>query len=239
MADLTAVFEHARSLGYGLQAVIKSTDCPEPVVEAADSFDALWIVCNTGDRVQQRWLAGRDPEPLIADEANLIAGSAGPLDDFCRAELSALLIGHSYRMLFPHDYDQPLLPLVTILQGAGLLRPSPVMNSLHDRYGSWWAVRAVIALNYDRPAEGDLGQSPCLNCDAPCIRQCPAGAVSRTGWAFELCRDQRLQPDSGCLSHCPARQVCPAGVGFRYSEPVQRYHYRVSLNYLRAQPSRN
>ncbi len=232
MSGLVTLRSRARELGYGLQALL-----PLPGWIEAPGCTRLWLVCSTGDAVQRRWLAGRTVAACLAEEAATPAEtSAGPLDDFCRAELATLLDGLAYRFLFPHPYAELPFPLLKLLGELGWLRPSPLMNTLHAHIGSWWAVRAVVALagNDEAPVETTtLGADPCLGCAAPCISACPGGAVSRAGWRFEACAAQRLAPASPCAATCPARLACPAGAPLRYGSDVLAYHYGVSLRTLR------
>jgi len=226
MSAFSACRARAAALGYGLQTVLAGDADSAP-------FSALWLVCNTGASVQRRWAAGRPPAQLLALNATAPATSCGPLDDFCRAELSALLGALPHRVLFPHANGAPTLPLLPRLEAAGWLRPGPFMNTLHPRYGSWWAVRALIALDAEPDPAAALGDSPCVTCSAPCIEACPASAVSMAGWNGQACIRQRLDTASPCTADCRARSACPGGAEWRYDAATRAYHYGVSLATLR------
>ena len=237
MSGLARVFADAGRLGYGLQALLPSARLPGGCGNA-EGFSHLWLVCNAGARVQRRWLAGRDPESLLPVGADPAPGSCGPLDDFCRAELGGLLGGRGHRFLYPRAAAEPQAPLVAILAAAGLHRPSPLMQALHWRFGTWWAVRALIAVNAgagemipDAVAE-PLGVDPCPGCDRPCIRACPAGAVGPGSWHWRRCTAYRLEAGSACRRDCPARVACPVGAAFRYPVEVRAYHYGISRRFL-------
>ena len=234
---LASIYAAATRLGYRLQKTVSAYAVADHLPAGLPpELKTLWIVCNTGDQVQVRWLGERDPRDLMA--ANRRAGpeSAGPLDDFCRSELVALLGNIPHAVLFPSTRSEPLFLLMPVLRAAGLLRPSPIMNSLHHHYGSWWAVRAVIALQTQATSNrsDELGESPCLQCDAPCADACPGGAVNRVGWDFDACARQRLRVNSSCADCCPARLACPAGAAFQYDDRVLRYHYDTSRESLEA-----
>lgn len=235
--NLSSVIGVAARLGYRLQATVAADALTGHLPSSLPpAFRTLWIVCSTGDQVQGRWLGDRDPEEMMAVNVRAEPDSAGPLDDFCRSELVSLLGDRPHAVLFPSDRNARHWPLLPVLRAAGLLRPSPIMNSLHHRYGGWWAVRAVIALTEQAAIAclDDLGDSPCLSCDAPCVDACPGDAVHRKGWVFDACAMQRLREDSPCAYRCPARLACPAGAGFRYNDRVLHYHYGVSLQTLEA-----
>lgn len=237
--DLAAIRRQAAGLGYGLQAVLPVAAVPA-LVPLAAPWPALWLVCNTGDAVQARWRAGRPVAALLADNAAAGPASCGPLDDFCRAELGALLGLHAHRVLHPQPSSAAPLPLLAVLEAAGWLRPGPFMNTLHAGYGSWWAVRAVIALDAEADAAPEpLGASPCRDCPAPCVHACPAGAVARSGWDGGRCLEQRLADGSPCAGRCPAREICPAGRIWRYETATIAYHYGASQQTLRNWRVRN
>jgi len=234
MSRFDDIRARAAELGYAQQAVIAM---PMAIAAQAPDAERLWVVCSVGDAVQRRFLAGRDPALCLALEAETPPDSAGPLDDFCRAELAALLGDMPHGFLFPHPRRQAPLPLLAVLEAAGWQRASPVMSSLHARHGSFWAVRAVVALRAEHaPAivAPSLGDDPCLGCAAPCVEACPGGAVSaREGWRLEACAAERLLPRSPCATHCLSRLACPVGEGYRYDDAVLTYHGGVSLRALR------
>lgn len=227
MPEFAALQARARALGYGLQTVLAADCCPE----LAHGFSAIWLLANTGDAVQQRWLAGESVAHKLQQDAHSAPHSAGPLDDFCRAELGTLLATQAHHWLFPQPYGEPLAPLVKWLQAAGWWQPGPFMNSLHPRYGSWWAVRAVIALDAaPSGAQPAFTAQPCLDCPAPCVNACPAQAVAYSrAWDWQRCGQYRLAQDSACTSDCLARLACPLGAEWRYHAAVREYHYRASL----------
>lgn len=239
MPDFATLQAQAVALGYGLQAVLAADVCPE----LAHGFRGLWLLANTGDAVQQRWLAGASVAHKLQQNAHSPPHSAGPLDDFCRAELSTLLGARAQHWLFPHPYSEPLAPLVKLLQAAGWWHPGPFMNSLHPRYGSWWALRAVIALDATPvSAQPAFSAQPCASCSAPCVNACPPQAVALADvWDWQRCGQYRVTQDSACTSDCLARLACPLGADWRYSSAVRDYHYRASLPSLQryfAPPSR-
>jgi len=237
VSGLAPVFADAGRLGYGLQALLVAGCLPRGSGDTG-GFSHLWLVCSTGAMVQRRWLAGREPGPLVSAGAGPAPGSCGPLDDFCRAELGGLLGGRGHRFLYPRAAEEPQAPLVAVLEAAGLHRPSPLMQALHRRFGAWWAVRALIAVDAGAgemipgAMAEPLGADPCQGCDRPCARACPAGAVGPGGWDWRRCTTYRLEAGSACTRDCPARVACPVGAAFRYPVEVRAYHYGVSRRFL-------
>lgn len=225
-----AIRRQAAALGYGLQAMLPAAAMPLPAVAP---HTALWLVCNTGDAVQRRWRGERAVGTLLADNAAASLEACGPLDDHCRAELVALLGALPHRVLYPQPARAAPLPLLAVLAAAGWLRPGPFMNTLHARYGSWWAVRALIALDATPdPAPDPLGDAPCTGCEAPCVTACPAAAVTMSGWDALRCLPERSAAGSPCANRCPAREICPAGRDWRYEPATIAYHYGASQQTL-------
>jgi len=224
----------AAQLGYSLQARV-AMDRVRDIVTVPGHFDVLWVLCNADDQVQRRWLRGRSLGKRSTPTAARSPHTRGLLDAFCREELSRLLGERRHHFVFPVFGSEAFPPLVALLRRLGLYRPSPIMSTLHHRFGSWWAVRAVIALSgYLEPyPEPGLGLDPCLRCSAPCTAACPSGAVTREGWQWERCAAERCSDNSPCSDQCLARLVCPAGEESRYADSVIRYHYSASLPSLR------
>ncbi len=231
MSEIAHIARHAAQMGYGIQAWLAAADVQD-LMSLAEPFDHVWLVCSVGDTVQRRWLGHRDPELLALATAR---HERGGLDEHCRRELREMLGTLPHEFLFPESRHQTRAPLVALLGRAGLLRPSPIMSSLHRRYGSWWAVRAALAVGCETPPirNTGLGPDPCIDCPAPCIDACPADAVARAGWDWHACAEHRVREHSACADRCFARSACPIGTEHRYSEPVARYHYLASLPSVR------
>jgi len=230
VSDFESIAAQAARLGYSLQCCL-ATDQMRGIVQLPEHFDHVWVLCNVGDTVQRRWLGDQSPEERAAAYAQWPSETSGPLDEFCRSELSGLLADTVHEFLFPLPRRAPTPPLVALLDRLGLYRSSPIMSSLHGRFGSWWAVRAVIALRGPvvTAPQASLESDPCVGCPAPCVSACPSGAVTRDGWRWDRCAAERCSDGSDCADRCLARLVCPAGEPFRYSDPVVRYHYLASL----------
>ena len=108
------------------------------------------------------------------------------------------------------------------------------MIGVDNRWGSWFAYRAVIlcATDFAPTPVVDHG-SACTDCrDQPCITACPAGAAGAT-FNLPACADERLRPGSACAYGCLARNACPVGSEHRYAEAQIRHSFAQSLAMLR------
>jgi len=162
-------------------------------------------------------------------------GAPHPLDRFTRAEVEAAAattlgagaqpIGHA--IYYPFSGATPLLPFQRLGRAAGLGAPGPLGIQIHPTYGPWWAYRALLLWDLEAPDEPPVGDG-CAGCDAPCVAACPAGAVARDGFVYQLCRARRLA-DPACHLACAARSRCVRGPEQRYSERQLAFHMAASM----------
>jgi hypothetical protein len=161
-----------------------------------------------------------------------------PIDDFTvgvvRRWIAAMLPGRDACVLYPGPARVGLQALGRI---AGWHHDSPFMVGINQRFGSWFAYRALLVTDSDfRPGAPMTGDSPCVHCAArPCVAACPAGALGMAGERFDLerCIAYRSADGSRCASTCIARTTCPVGSEHRYPEAQIRHSYGRSLADLR------
>jgi hypothetical protein len=119
----------------------------------------------------------------------------------------------------------------TLAVAAGLGTPSMLGLVMHETYGLWLGLRAACFTVEALPTSRPPPESACLRCPAPCVVACPAGAIDqakvgtgRPGWKVDVCAQWNVQT-TDCASTCVARDVCPEGMGHRYSALQRQYHY--------------
>lgn len=146
-------------------------------------------------------------------------------------------------LLYPASNTFILAPW---LAAARVCYRSPLGLGIRPDVGLWLAVRAVLLVTlsqqqleqiHERYPPLDLAApSPCELCQQkPCLSACPAEAIHATqNFSGERCATYRLSIDSSCAQTCLARLACPLGAGARYDAPQLAYHYRLSLNTIRA-----
>ena len=164
--------------------------------------------------------------------------SADPVDDYSRnhtAYFARQYLGDdSWRLVHP---DGVFLPLNLLGELVGWGQPSPLGLGMHPEYGLWWAYRTVFLSQLPLPVtEPGAVPHPCNDCAGkPCLAACPAGALRPTG-RFDVyaCSDYRVSEGSSCAAQCLARQACPIGTAHRYTPDQITYHYRLSLETIKA-----
>ncbi|MGE0499459.1 MAG: hypothetical protein AB7I79_09395 [Rhizobiaceae bacterium] len=127
-----------------------------------------------------------------------------------------------------YPFEKPYHPFQAWARRAEGLRPSPLGILMHPRYGLWHAYRA--ALLFDVEIADQVAAAPIHLCDLcvgrPCLKPCPVGAHSETGFDYASCLthvglDQGIRcREDGCLD----RNACPYGVEYRYPATMQAFH---------------
>ena len=163
-------------------------------------------------------------------------GGVDPVDNYsiflAQRYASEYLVANS-EILYPSDYP---ISLREIGSRTGWSFPSPIGITIHPRYGTWYAYRALFLVNTQIPATPVPNmKNPCDICDSkPCQSVCPVTAVGDIG-AFDLdgCARFRIEDESPCSYQCISRNACPIGTEFRYTTEQMKYHYsrsRVSMS---------
>lgn len=153
-------------------------------------------------------------------------GSPDPLDAWSVEVVRPVAEALGGTAWFPSE--RPWQPFQQWAMRAEGLKPSPLGILMHPRYGLWHAYRG--ALLFEEEIEiPDAGPKVHL-CDTcagkPCLKACPVGAYSVSGFDH-----------AGCLSHvrggqggpcrsggCLDRNACPYGTEWRYRLEAQAFH---------------
>jgi hypothetical protein len=161
-----------------------------------------------------RWLEGRPH------------GLQNPLDSWSREVIGAVAQQFGARAVSPSD--RPWLPFQQWAMRAEGLLPSPLGILMHPEFGLWHAYRGALLFEVEIPIQAPRKLSHL--CDAcvgkPCLKSCPVGAYSPSGFAYEGClahvhgANGEVCRTSGCLD----RNACPVGVEYRYPADVQAFH---------------
>ena len=138
--------------------------------------------------------------------------------------------GAGAELIYPSSMPIPLIELGRL---AGWSQPSQLGLGIHEKFGTWFAFRAVLLITANLPRTKLPAHfvSACLGCaEKPCVRQCPVGAVNaHDTFGLHNCIRYRQQENSRCQDRCLSRSVCPVGYEFQYSVPQMQYHARRSL----------
>ena len=149
-----------------------------------------------------------------------------PLDTWARDVIGAVAAQFGARAVSPSD--RPFVPFQRWAMRAEGLRASPLGILMHPRYGLWHAYRG--ALLFDTAIDIAAGGEAVHLCDAcvakPCLKSCPIGAHSGTGFDYAACRDHVRSPVGlACMtSGCFDRTACPHGAAYRYPAEMQAFH---------------
>ena len=149
-----------------------------------------------------------------------------PLDTWSRAVIGEVARQFGARAVSPSD--RPYLPFQQWAMRAEGLKPSPLGILMHPEYGLWHAYRGALLFEVEIPIQAPRISSHL--CDAcvgkPCLKSCPVGAYSESGFDYGGClahvrgADGAACRGTGCLD----RNACPHGAQYRYPAQVQAFH---------------
>ncbi|WP_286831687.1 MULTISPECIES: hypothetical protein [Kordiimonas] len=204
----------------------------------ADVRDALMGAGMEASRFHQLILLGHGGTALWQAVGADGLGVDDPIDSHSRKAAAAYLDASpacaGYAFLYPPS-DNPV-PLIRMGELAGWHHTSKFRVGINRDWGSWFAYRAlVLADSRFTPVSRPRDTSPCDACeDKPCIKACPAAAVTDGEFLSGRCFDHRLSDGSSCAEACQARLACPVAAEHRYEADQVRYHYSRSLESLRS-----
>lgn len=225
-------FENA---GLNLIAVFPLSSLPEKTLSKLTTagydlsiYKQLILIAHAGTAF---WQALTQNHPQLLDE------NANPVDTYTRNTVDTFfketLQTRRYDILYPGRLPLDLQALGT---QAGWHHPSPFWVGVNNRYGSWFAYRALILADSNfAPTTPWAEPSPCTSCATqPCISACPAQALQDGQLNLERCLNHRRQPESSCRYQCLARNACPVGSEHRYDATQMQHHYAASLKFIEA-----
>jgi len=152
-----------------------------------------------------------------------LAAEPNPLDAYVTAQLErAVRLATSARhaVVFAHSTAPRPFPIQRLAEHAGLAALAPCHLAIHPEFGLWWALRAVVVVDCDGPAElPQPSARPCDGCSAPCV----------TALEQALAVTPVPLGRSSIRAHADAwirvRTVCPVAPAARYGDAQLRYHY--------------
>lgn len=215
--------------GLNMQATFCVTDLPveireqiKPMLEQNHESGSLLLLGNGGKAFWQALT------PEVWDNRDALDLHSV---EIAKAYLQQAFPERQYQVLYPSAAPVGLQQLGKL---AGWHGDSPLKLGINPVFGLWYAYRALLWVEGELPATiAPSFLSPCVQCEAkPCIRTCPADALSEAPKFLRGCIDFRLAVDSPCQFNCLARLQCPIASQHRYSSEQIQYHYTQSYDTL-------
>lgn len=195
----------------------------------------LVLIAHHGPRF---WTALSAARSAAGSGAGISCGD-DPIDRYSErvvaAWAAACFAGRRWRLLYPAaDGTSPPIDLMALGELAGWHHPAPFRLGVNDRWGSWFAYRALLRVDAALPPTPPLiTASPCRRCARPCVDACPAHAMDGGGFSLERCLAWRRRPGSSCALTCLARLACPVAPDERYPPEQIAHAYGASLRLIR------
>jgi hypothetical protein len=222
------VFDNAmlNSAGLNRQAVFNLAALP---TEVAASVRAG---CTPSRAWRQLILIGHAGRTLWDAVTASGVRSQDPIDDFTvrtvRQWFARCHARNAFEILYP---GTQAVGLQRLGQLAGWHHASPFMVGIDEKWGTWYAYRALIVADTNfEPSTPAEGEHPCNACEHRiCIASCPAGAMDGGQFDLAKCVAHRKLEGSSCRSTCLARVSCPVGSAHRYCDEQIRHTYLGSM----------
>nr|WP_255701542.1 hypothetical protein [Afifella sp. H1R] len=185
-----------------------------------DGCGTLLLVGNAGPAMWRAFAphAGEGPDPL---------------DRWTEHVVEPVAEAFGGKAVYP--FDRPHRPFQRWAGRAEGLGPSPLGILIHPEYGLWHAYRAALlfAERFDLPPR-PAPDMPCESCtEKPCLKTCPASAVSEAAYDVAACAAHIVRREADCLAvGCHARNACPVGAAYRYQPAETAFHMRAFARFL-------
>lgn len=212
--------------GLNIHSIININNIPDALLNTLQSSGI-----NT-HKYNQLILIGHLGRSLWHRVKDKLTKSLNPIDDLSVMTVQKYFTnyysGNSFEIIYPANI---VIGLQQLGVNAGWHHDSPFKVGINEKWGSWFAYRAVILADTEFTETQPLDlSSPCVSCaDQKCITDCPANALNNGEFEFNTCISYRKQAGSLCRNRCLARLACPVGSKYRYSDDQVNYHYSASL----------
>lgn len=223
--------EYLNSRGLNIHAVINIKNLPEDVVSVMKQ-DGIKT-----DEFNQIILLGHLGKSLWKNIKSKGMDSENPIDEFAVKAVDACFQNQypdlDYEVIYP---GETVIGLQQLGRLVGWHNDSPFKVGINEKWGSWFAYRAVVLAKSAFIETKSLNiKSPCVSCTTHvCVSACPAHALDTNELDFNQCINYRKQENSKCKNTCLARVSCPVGDEYRYTEEQINYHYSVSMKTIEA-----
>lgn len=149
-------------------------------------------------------------------------GAADPLDRWSKRVIGAMAASVGATAQYPSD-GPPYPPFIAWALASGRFHTSPIGMMVHDTVGLLISLRGALFLPERLTLPPVEFPNPCPECDAPCTRACPVGALAAERlYDVSACHGYLdTAAGSDCMDRgCAARLACPLSAG-AHRDPAQ------------------
>lgn len=178
------------------------------------------------------WLRQQDPMPKDPVDTYVESSIERAVAALTQASEVRVALYWSHRTNYQGTRSEPTaVPIQRLARHIGLCALSPVQLSVHETYGPWISLRAVICVDWPAQAHQDAPKTaPCDHCPRPC--EAPfRTALARAQSASDASLSASVKIDWRLWLE--VRQSCPVGRDFEYPADQSAYHYLADPALLR------
>ncbi len=151
-----------------------------------------------------------------------LAGTPNPLytnvERVVREALQSSDIPVECSVRWAHAEGDKLIAIQKLADASGFAKQGPMGLNIHDIYGPWIGLRAVITFDVENLEKSAPTEGPCASCDKPCLA--PLDAAMK---ATESLTSDNVEANWELW--LATRDACPVGRQHRYFDDQIRYHY--------------
>ena len=193
--------------------------------QAIDAHPRLQAIETFGHQATAALLIGSSRKLWPALKRALVIdptlGDHDPVDRLVECSVRAFIEGLPMKTAryFGHRLDERMVSMLHAAEASGYAHRGPAHLAVHPRYGTWFALRALVSIDTPWTGANPKAPTPCQGCDEPCVSALKR-AMSATPKAPRVGEPQAAWP-----AWLAIRDACPVGRQARYSDAQIRYHY--------------
>ncbi|MCJ8345168.1 hypothetical protein MJH12_06490 [bacterium] len=157
-----------------------------------------------------------------------LQNSEHPLNDYCEKKIPLALAQAKLpaKIRFSHKAEPYHIAFQKLAEMSGFAYLNRAHLCVHEEYGPWFALRAVLVFDYQKKLDLKSISNPCLDCDKNCIHHFQQ--------VIHTLKEQKVRDN--WQSWLKIRDSCPIGKDYRYSEDQILYHYTKQKLHLESNP---
>jgi epoxyqueuosine reductase len=167
--------------------------------------------------------------PRFQASAEYSDDAPDPLDRWSKRIIGQIADRSKARACFPSD-GPPYPAFIAWAKSSGRFWSSPTGMLVHDVAGLMISIRGALIWEDLLSPPKAAAETPCAQCDAPCVSACPVSALS-VGAIYDVprCKSHIKSAGAECMNGCLVRRACPISERFERDPKQSRFHMRAFM----------